>query len=57
MNSDTPIDDPFDGIDLNNLDGWIRYDSSGMRKKDNGEGLGGDQGDRRQNSWVRLGDG
>ena len=50
-------EDPCDGIELNNLDGWIRHDSSGMRKTDNGEGLGGDQGDRRQNSWVRLGDG
>ena len=34
-------EDPCDGIDLNNLDGWTRYDSSRMRKTDNGEGLEG----------------
>jgi len=57
MTSDTPTDDPIDGIDLNNLGGWTSYDSSRMREKNNGEGLGGDSGDRYQNSWVRLGDG
>lgn len=46
-------EDPCDGIELNNLDGWIRHDSSGMRKTDNGEGLGRDQGDRYQDSWLR----
>ena len=55
--SDMPIDkdDPIDGIDLQNLDGWIRYDSDRMRPKNNDEQLGGDQGRRRSNSWVRLG--
>lgn len=57
MNSDTPIDDPCDGIDLNTLDGWTKYDSSRMREKNNGEGLGGDSGDRYQNSWVRFDNG
>ena len=53
MNSDTPIDDPCDGIDLNTLDGWTKYDSSGMCKTNNGEGLGGNRGDRYQDSRVR----
>ncbi len=51
--SDIPIDDPCDKIDLNTLDGWIRHDSSGMRKTYNGEGLGRDRGDRYQDSWIR----
>ena len=50
-------EDPCDGIDLNNLDGWTRYDSSRMRKTDNGEGLGRDQGDRYQDSWIRFDNG
>ncbi len=51
--SEKPTDDPCDVIDLKILDGWTRYDSSGMRKKNNGEGLGRDQGDRYQDSWLR----
>lgn len=47
-------EDPCDGIELNNLEGWTRYDSSGMRKTDNGERLGRDQGDRYQDSWIRF---
>ena len=47
-------EDPCDGIDLNNLGGWTSYDSSRMRKTDNGEGLGGDSGDRYQDSWIRF---
>ena len=50
-------EDPCDGIELNNLDGWTRHDSSGMRKTDNGEGLGRDQGDRYQDSWLRFDNG
>ena len=57
MTSDNHSDDPIDGIDLINLDGWIRYDSSGMRKTDNGERLGGNQGDRYQDSWLRFDNG
>jgi len=57
MTSDNHSDDPIDGIDLTNLDGWIRYDSSGMRKTDNGERLGGNQGDRYQDSWLRFDNG
>ena len=55
--SDKLIDDPCDGIDLKTLDGWTRYDSSGMCKKNNGEGLGGDSGDRHQDSWIRFDNG
>ena len=50
-------EDPCDGIDLNNLDGWTRYDSSRMRKTDNGKGLAGDRGNRYQDSWVRFDNG
>lgn len=50
-------EDPCDGIDLNNLDGWIRYDSSGVRKTDNGKGLEGSSGDRYQDSWLRFDNG
>lgn len=57
MNSDTPTDDPIDGIDLNNLGGWTSYDSSRMRKTNNREGLGGDSGDRYQDSWLRFDNG
>ena len=45
---------PFDMIDLNDLEGWIRYDSSRMREENNGKGLGGDSGDRYQNPWIRF---
>ena len=48
---------PFDGIDIKDLDGWIRYDSSRMCKEDNGEGLGGDSRDRYQDSWIRFDNG
>lgn len=48
---------PFDNIDLKDLDGWIRYDSSRMCKEDNGEGLGGDSRDRYQDSWIRFDNG
>lgn len=58
MTSDTPTDDPIDGIDLTNLDGWTHCnDSSRMRKTNNGEGLGGDSGDRYQDSWIRFDNG
>lgn len=50
-------EDPCDGIDLNNLDGWTRYDSSRMRKTDNGKGLEGSSGDRYQDSWIRFDNG
>ena len=48
---------PFDNIDLKDLDGWTRYDSSRMRKEDNGKGLGRDSGDRYQDSWIRFDNG
>jgi len=53
-----PIDkeDPCDGIDLQNLDGWTRYDSSRMRTTNNESGMGSDQRSGHSNSWVRLGD-
>jgi len=50
-------EDPCDGIDLNNLDGWTRYDSSRMRKTDTGKGLEGSSGDRYQDSWIRFDNG
>jgi len=53
--SDTPIDDPIDGIDLTDLDGWTySNDSSRMRKKNSGKGLEGNSGDRYQDSWIRF---
>ena len=49
-------DTPFDGIDIQNLDGWIRYDSSRVRKEDNRKGLDGDSRDRYSDSWIRFDD-
>lgn len=52
--SEKPIDDPCDDCsDVNVLNGWIYYDSSRMREKNNGEGLGGNRSDRYQNSRLR----
>lgn len=52
--SEKPIDDPCDDCsDVNVLNGWIYYDSCGMREKNNGEGLGGNRRDRYQNSRLR----
>ena len=50
-------EDPCDDINLNDLDGWIRRDSSRMCETDNGEGLGRDQRDQYQDSWVRFDNG
>ena len=47
-------EDPFDDIDLNDLHGWIKRDSSRMCETDNGKRLEGDQGDRYQDSWIRF---
>ena len=47
-------EDPFDNIDLNDLHGWIKRDSSRMCETDNGKRLEGDQGDRYQDSWIRF---
>ena len=50
--SDTPIDDPIDGIDLTDLDGWTySNDSSRTRKGDSPKRLDGDQ---HSNSWLRF---
>jgi len=51
--SDTPIDDdPFDLIDVNNLEGWTHCnDSSRMRKGDSPKRLDDDQ---HSNSWLRF---
>ena len=61
MSSDTPIkdsDDPCDAITVETLDGWTHSnDSSGMRQKNNGKGLGEDSGDRYQDSWIRFDNG
>ena len=57
MKSDTPIDDPCDGVSVEDLAGWTKYDSSGMRETINGKRLERDSGDRYQNSWVRLDNG
>lgn len=45
---------PFDGIEIQNLDGWIRYDSSRVREASNGKGLGRDSRDRYPDSWIRF---
>jgi hypothetical protein len=50
-------EDPCDDINLNDLDGWIRRDSSGMCKTDNGERLGRNQRDQYQDSWLRFDNG
>ena len=50
-------DDPIDDINVNNLDGWIRYDSSRMREEDNGKELGGNSGNRYKDSWIRFDNG
>jgi len=53
-----PMDDPYDAIDLKNLDGWTHCDdSSRVRKTDNGKGLEGSSGDRYQDSWLRFDNG
>ena len=52
--SEIPIDDPCDVIDVNTLDGWTRYDSNGVCKKNSGQGLGRDSGDRHTDSWARY---
>lgn len=54
MMSDNHIDDPCDSVIGDDLDGWIKYDSGGLRKENNGEGLEGSQGDRHQDSWIRF---
>ena len=48
---------PFDGIEIQNLDGWIRYDSSRVREASNGKGLDGDSRDRYSDSWIRFDNG
>ena len=48
---------PFDMIDVNDLEGWIRYDSSRMRKENNEQRLERDHGNRDQNPWLRFDDG
>lgn len=56
--SEIPIDNddgPFDGIDVNNLDGWIRSDSIRVRKTDHRSGMESDSGGGYSDSWVRLG--
>jgi len=59
MSSEMPLesDDPIDDINVNNLDGWIRYDSSRMREEDNGKELGGNSGNRYTDSWIRFDNG
>jgi len=59
MSSEMPLesDDPIDDIIVNNLDGWIRYDSSRMREEDNGKELGRKSGNRYTDSWIRFDNG
>jgi hypothetical protein len=57
MKSDTPIDDPCDGVSVEDLAGWTKYDSSGMRETINGKRLERDSGDRYQDSWLRFDNG
>jgi len=49
-------DTPFDGIEIQNLDGWIRYDSSRVRTENNRQRLDGDSRDRYSDSWIRFDD-
>lgn len=56
--SEKPIDDPCDDCsDYTVLTGWTKYDSSGVREKDNGERLERRKGDRYQDSWIRFDNG
>ena len=48
---------PFDMIDVKDLEGWIRYDSSKMCKDNNEQRLERDHGNRDQNPWLRFDDG
>ena len=57
MSDSAMLQTPFDMIDVNDLEGWIRYDSSRMCKENNGEGLGGDSRDRYPDSWIRFDNG
>lgn len=57
MTSETPTDDPIDGIDLTTLEGWIRRDSDRMREANLRQRLGGDSGDRYKDSWLRFDNG
>ena len=50
----TETDDPCDEVNVNDLIGWTRYDSNGMCKKNTGQRLGRDSGDRYSNSWTRY---
>lgn len=55
--SETPTDDPIDGIDVINLDGWTKHDSDRSREKNLRQRLGRDSGDRYTDSWVRFDNG
>ena len=54
MSENPTNEDPCDSIDLNYLDGWTKYDSDGMRKKNNAERLDRSERNRRLNSWARF---
>jgi len=47
-------EDPCDGINVHDLEGWIRRDSDGMREASNEQRLGRNQGSGDQNPWVSL---
>ena len=47
-------DDPMDSINLNDLDGWTKIDSDGMRKASDGKRLERNQRSRDTNPWVGL---
>ena len=57
MSEKVTSEDPCDDINLNDLDGWIRRDSSRMCKTDNGERLDRDSGNRYSDSWIRFDNG
>ena len=54
MSENLTNDDPMDSINLNDLHGWIRRDSDGMRKESDGKRLERNQGSRDTNPWVGL---
>ena len=47
-------DDPMDSINLNDLDGWTKIDSNGMRKASDGKRLERNQGSGDTNPWVSF---
>ena len=54
MSEKLTSEDPFDGINVHDLEGWIRRDSDGMREASDGQRLERSQGSGDTNPWVSL---